>query len=520
MYDKRKFAKYFSIIFIIILIPIIIISLYAASIQKEKMLNDTYYDLSNYQYQVMSQISKVSNDVNLLNNVIENYNYFNNEDDDGESSIKEQLTAFFVQILEEKSIYSQIRVIDIDGNEIIRVNNNEIIKVVDQDQLQNKKDRDYFIDVIALSKDSIYISNIDLNVENGEIEIINGEPVPTIRFATPLYSNDEVSGIVIINVLADQVLSMNNTLEYNILDDIEVVNSEGYYLVSDAHLRYGFKYDNDETFFKYNDYSMGDKVGFNSEEIESITYSSYYMDVSNIENFVSNDLQSSIKITSAEEGLYFVSDVDFNSKGAYNLIYLILFLAFISDLIISFVISKLLDSQTKFYDESINTVKMSANYDNLTKLGNRFNLRKYVKELMSKKESFALLFLDLDGFKAVNDTFGHDIGDLALIEVSKRYKESVRRNDKVFRLGGDEFVIVLVGCEDKKIITEICKNIIKNVSKVMLLDNNSCKVGVSIGVTIHRDEIDYDTILKQADKAMYSIKNTNKNDFCFYDEQK
>lgn len=520
IYDRKKFGKYFGIIFVLVLIPIIIITFYAISVQEDKTVDKDYYDLYNYQYQVMSQFSKVSGDVYIFENVVDNSDYFMSIGTENESMVKNRLTDLFVEILEDKSIYSQIRLLDTSGNELIRVNNSKEIEIIDQDELQNKSNRDYFTEAIKLPVDSIYISKIDLNVEGGEIEYVDGEPIPTIRFASPVYEDGEIMGIVVINVLADHILNITNKLEYNILNNIEVVNNDGYYLVSNDHSTFGFEFDNDENYEKFSDFELNEKCGFNYYEINGITYSSYYLCVDEIENFVSNDLMSNINISSAESGLYFTSSIDFDALGVYDLSYLFLFFSVFLDLVISFVISKLMDSNTKFYQENLSFVEKNSNYDFLTNLGNRFKLKKYMISLLQQKEIFSVLFLDLDGFKAVNDTYGHDVGDLALIEVANRYQKSVRKNDKVFRLGGDEFVIVLIGCDDKKVISGICKQIIDNISSEMVLDNNHCSVGVSIGVTISDGLTDYDTLLIQADQAMYNIKNTTKNGYSFFEETK
>lgn len=161
-------------------------------------------------------------------------------------------------------------------------------------------------------------------------------------------------------------------------------------------------------------------------------------------------------------------------------------------------------------------VEFIAYHDNLTLLPNRRSLEKKVNELISKNKKFALFFIDLDGFKIVNDTLGHDIGDLLLKEVGKIFEATLRLEDYIFRIGGDEFAVIL-NFSNEKDIEVIANKIIKNINKPIKIKNHNLYVGCSIGITkFPQDAKDLQGLLKYSDTAMYKAKENGKNRFEFY----
>lgn len=161
-------------------------------------------------------------------------------------------------------------------------------------------------------------------------------------------------------------------------------------------------------------------------------------------------------------------------------------------------------------------VEFIAYHDNLTQLPNRRSLEKKVNELISKNKKFALFFIDLDGFKIVNDTLGHDIGDLLLIEVGRIFEETLRVEDYIFRIGGDEFAVIL-NFSDEKDIEIVANKIIENINKPIKIKNHNLYVGCSIGITkFPQDAKDLQGLLKYSDTAMYKAKENGKNRFEFY----
>ena len=133
-----------------------------------------------------------------------------------------------------------------------------------------------------------------------------------------------------------------------------------------------------------------------------------------------------------------------------------------------------------------------------------------------QKNLAAVMFIDLDGFKAVNDVFGHDAGDYVLKQVATRFLSCVRETDTVARVGGDEFLLILTGLHVAEDAARIAEKIIRLVSQPVVYNGRQMGVGASIGIALYPDHGEnMDQLVKQADKAMYGIKNAGKNGFGF-----
>lgn len=162
-----------------------------------------------------------------------------------------------------------------------------------------------------------------------------------------------------------------------------------------------------------------------------------------------------------------------------------------------------------------------AHYDTITGLPNRTlfidRLNQEVKKSKRSGKSFALLVLDLDRFKEVNDSYGHQKGDLLIKEIGTRLSSCVRESDTVSRLGGDEFTIILSEFNQVNDIDHLVLKILDSISASCLLDGDIIYVTASVGIALFPDNtIDSDELLKHADMAMYSAKNNGKNTFAFF----
>ncbi|MEW8626847.1 MAG: diguanylate cyclase [Candidatus Thiodiazotropha sp.] len=162
-----------------------------------------------------------------------------------------------------------------------------------------------------------------------------------------------------------------------------------------------------------------------------------------------------------------------------------------------------------------------AFYDPLTGLANRLLLQDRLEQSCSyarRHESMvAVLFLDLDKFKLVNDSFGHEVGDLLLQEVAKRISGVVREGDTVARLGGDEFVILLRDIHDVEGVTLVANKIIDTVNQSIVIEGNHCAVDTSIGVALYPNHQQVAGLIKLADQAMYKAKRNCEKKLCFAD---
>lgn len=135
------------------------------------------------------------------------------------------------------------------------------------------------------------------------------------------------------------------------------------------------------------------------------------------------------------------------------------------------------------------------------------------------KTKTAVMFIDLDGFKAVNDTYGHNVGDILLKHVAERLKSAVRKVDTVARLGGDEFAIILPDVKKRINTQHIAKRIINDISENYEIQKQDIHVSASLGISIYPDDTDnVINLINNADLAMYRAKQAGKNRFLFYAE--
>ncbi len=165
-----------------------------------------------------------------------------------------------------------------------------------------------------------------------------------------------------------------------------------------------------------------------------------------------------------------------------------------------------------------------AHHDVLTGLFNRFSLKGHLDQALAAARRdgsrVALLFIDLDRFKTINDTLGHHVGDELLIEVGKRLQETVRESDVVARLGGDEFVIMLTGIEHSAAVAVVAEKLVFNIGHTYQIGGFDLYTSPSIGIAIYpTDGQDGETLMKNADAAMYHAKMAGRNNFQFFDQK-
>lgn len=168
--------------------------------------------------------------------------------------------------------------------------------------------------------------------------------------------------------------------------------------------------------------------------------------------------------------------------------------------------------------EEIN--RQLARTDALTKIANRHAIIQNLDRLFEDRSSssgYALMFLDLDGFKSVNDTYGHLMGDNLLVAIAEKIKNKVRKNDIVARLGGDEFLILLSDIESIESVKSVGIKLVEEIAKPIEIDGVSLRVTVSIGIAMFDENVkDTNELIKNADEAMYFAKRSGKNKFVIY----
>ena len=159
-----------------------------------------------------------------------------------------------------------------------------------------------------------------------------------------------------------------------------------------------------------------------------------------------------------------------------------------------------------------------AHYDSLTGLSNRKffyeQLDKLVERVRRENKIMAVMFLDLDNFKTVNDVHGHSVGDLMLQSVAKRIASCLRNNDIASRLGGDEFVMAFDSSGSEENVAIVARRIIEVISDVYIISGQELTISASIGISIYpKDGVDMDILIKNADAAMYSTKEHGGNSY-------
>jgi len=165
-----------------------------------------------------------------------------------------------------------------------------------------------------------------------------------------------------------------------------------------------------------------------------------------------------------------------------------------------------------------------AYHDQLTGLYNRTHFEEYLEHALTiakrKQENLTLFFIDLDRFKVINDTLGHDIGDKVLIEIAKRLKDTLRESDFISRWGGDEFVVILENTATPAVSAKIASHIIMAVKEPIQVGSHSLSTTASVGIALYPQNGDNaNSLVKHADSAMYLAKDKGKNQFQYYTKE-
>ncbi len=428
----------------------------------------------------------------------------------------------------QKRKYDQIRFIDAQGMEIVRVNFNSGQPVIIPDhKLQNKGKRYYFKDTLSLNSDTIYISPFDLNIENGKIE----RPLkPMIRLGMPVFDGtNEKRGAVFLNYLGGKLIqALKKSAEVS-PGTFMLINSDGYWLCGpDTESEWGFMFPErkDRKFSSDFPEEWGKILSSREIQIENekglFTAGTVYPVKENFESSAGSPLARGDSQKHFEGREYFWKVVSYVShetlqiqidrlqKKLFLLISALLILVGISSWIIARDMVRRKSYQMALY--------RSANYDKLTGLPNRAlfldRLDQNLKQAERYERKFALLLMDLDGFKSVNDTLGHDAGDVLLRKTAKRLQACVREADTVARIGGDEFTAILSTVRSVDDAKTVAGKILEALSKPFDIGNRKAHMGASIGISVFpANGTDTETLLKKADDAMYAAKRSGKNDY-------
>jgi len=420
-----------------------------------------------------------------------------------------------------KMIYDQIRFIDLNGDEVIRVNYTDSgATLTDADELQNKADRYYFTETIELKDNQVYISKLDLNVENDQIE----QPIkPMIRLATPYYgARGQLAGIVVLNYAADDMLSQVEKIASTSQGNIFMLNADGYWLYNsgDTGKAWSFMYANrlDESFktdypdiwqtiqteksgsqisdmgvFNYTNILTADELELNSDHSLTLGQGDW-----TIVSYIPPDTEDGQLLTGNlfDTALLVLR----NNLFAYFLIFsLALFLGAL------LTINKVKNDELRYFSE----------YDAMTGIFNRRTgfekLKQLYKNIEKNENKVSVCFIDINGLKDVNDYLGHDVGDELILTITNGIKNKIRENDFVARLGGDEFLIIFEGLDESG-AEAVWQRIVAEFEQINDTENRRYLVSVSHGIeTFSGDTNEYiDMIINQADEKMYREKKIIK----------
>ncbi|MBV1758526.1 MAG: sensor domain-containing diguanylate cyclase [Dethiosulfatibacter sp.] len=168
----------------------------------------------------------------------------------------------------------------------------------------------------------------------------------------------------------------------------------------------------------------------------------------------------------------------------------------------------------KKINRKYNVNQENATLDSLTRCQNRFGFDRLLADKANLEKGFALLVIDVDDFKIVNDTFGHNVGDCVLKELTEIFRTAIRQSDDLFRIGGDEFVIILRDLRDQAEIASVVNRLISNAYKCFVFDDQKICVSLSVGIAVSNDEAStIAELYKKADMNLYCEKEKGKNQF-------
>jgi diguanylate cyclase (GGDEF)-like protein len=202
----------------------------------------------------------------------------------------------------------------------------------------------------------------------------------------------------------------------------------------------------------------------------------------------------------------------------YQLVQAIMLAASPALLMLGIVLSLRILQQRKRSDDRVNHV---AFHDELTSLPNRLMLNQHLDQALSRHRragtQLAILYMGLNRFKVINDSLGHEVGDVLLRQVADRLRDHSREGDTVARMGGDEFVVLIENCENLMDISTYAQRLVEQTSAPYVLGKSDCHVTLSIGISVFpADGSDSQALLKAADVAMYRAKETGQNNYLYY----
>lgn len=446
--------------------------------------------------------------------------------DNADQKTKTAIQTEYIAMSQAKKIYDQIRYLSGDGMETVRVNyTGGISKAVPEKNLQNKYKRYYFTDTLVLEKKEIFVSPLDLNIEQGKVE----RPLkPMIRFGTPVFDkNGEKQGIVLLNYLAVNLLD-NLARERAEEDSVNMLlNKNGYWLLHpEKEKEWGFMFKERAGISFASVYPAEWEMVRQREsgqfrtENGLFTFSTIYPLQEGFRSSSGSADPYKPSVESLDPSEYFwilVSHIPSRIMNSHtrSLMGRLFGIGAVLFILVSFGAWQLALAITKRRIYQAQLVELAL-HDPLTGLPNRKfffdRLEEGISHAARNGRRLGLLYIDLDGFKRINDTMGHHAGDELLINVGEILKDIIRKTDTAARLGGDEFAVVLFEIKEIRDAMTVGEKIVSAMCQPFELKAGTARIGASVGAAIFPDhEEEMAALIKQADAAMYKAKAGGKN---------
>ncbi|MEK1905443.1 MAG: diguanylate cyclase [Pseudomonas sp.] len=512
-----------------------------------------------------SSIEGVSRDVRLMANVAEDRNLPQQMDEHLRAHMEEDLAELFRAQMLVHPEYLQIRLISAAGHglEQVRVDRDgDRLLRVEGTQLQEKGHYPYVFETLLLKKGEAYLSAIDINRELGAHSALNR---PTLHVSAPLVDEqNRVFALIVINVDLEQLFAL---LKSDLPDYYQVYlsNSWGDLLIHpDPSRTFGF--DQGRRLFLQDEFSevsqllgtgkptsLVSRSASDAKEPLVAAFTRLEASARSPERFVILGLalpEAKVLASAARLG-----------QRITQVVVLFSLLALVIAVFASRALTRPLKSMTEAVqrfsrehqlsplpeqrrdelgllarsfgqmqqevlshmeelNQSRNALNHLARHDPLTSLPNRRVFFERLEHALANSrrsgKQLAVLFIDLDHFKELNDTLGHSLGDHVLQAVATLLRSATRESDTVARLGGDEFVILFEVVEDAQQVISILQKLLERFQLPMLIDGHEVQVKASMGVSLFpRDGDDIETLVQQADRAMYAAKNAGRNTYSF-----
>ncbi len=503
----RKLRFVYSLIYTVILLLVLIGSLvliyrFNQRINNVELADEQFSELDVMETEILTSLELSLVPINLFDSgeVVEAFFL----DPSGQMCF--HLELFFENFIKNYSQFNQVRFLDASGQEILRVDNIDgFAKIVALENMQYKGDRYYFSDAMEVDVDTIYVSQFDLNIENSVVE----EPHrPMIRLAKKIMSKEnEILGVLIVNFQGSELLDAIESKNQHEGDEVFIVNSDGYNLLSpskESDFAFMFTDKMDEGFFNQQK-AVWDQIKNGENEIITDA-GNYYIRPFNLLD------KEVVKNTS--ETLYLIMKVppenlNNKSKGLNTsikyatVIFLPLFL-FIG------VQLGFAHANKKWFQ---NELLKNASIDAMTGLFNRrsifYFLNHHIEQQKRTHYNIAVVFIDINNLKIMNDKYGHDKGDEMIISFSDIIKNNFRKSDLLSRIGGDEFLIIFLDSSEEG-FRQSLENAFEQFKKKGI-ENVGIPYEFSYGITSYIKGESIDKLIDRADSLMYIDKRKKKN---------